>query len=198
KYIAQKYEAWNTASSKLTASKPTSAESERESRLKELRKTCNSHEKKLLNGVVDADSIRTTFADVHAPVETVDALKTLTSLSLIRPEAFTYGVLSTDKIPGLLLYGPPGTGKTLLAKAVARESGATVLEVSGSEIFDMYVGEGEKNVKAIFSLAQKLSPCVVFIDEADALFGSRHGHSSRTAHREIINQFLKEWADFKS
>lgn len=62
----------------------------------------------------------------------------------------------------------------------------------------MYVGEGEKNVKAIFSLAQKLSPCVVFIDEADAIFGSRHSHSTRTAHREIINQFLKEWADLQS
>jgi ATP-dependent 26S proteasome regulatory subunit len=67
----------------------------------------------------------------------VEALKTLTSLSITRPEAFTYGVLKTDKIPGLLLYGPPGTGKTLLAKAVAKESGATVLEVSGSEVYDM-------------------------------------------------------------
>ncbi|KAL1965573.1 hypothetical protein VTN77DRAFT_5657 [Rasamsonia byssochlamydoides] len=158
-----------------------------------LRKTCNAHEKKLLSGVVDADSIRTTFADVHVPQETIDALKTLTSLSLIRPEAFTYGVLATDKIPGLLLYGPPGTGKTLLAKAVARESGATVLEVSGSEVYDMYVGEGEKNVKAIFTLAKKLSPCVVFIDEADAIFCSRTGASSRTSHRELINQFLREW-----
>lgn len=62
----------------------------------------------------------------------------------------------------------------------------------------MYVGEGEKNVKAIFSLARKLSPCVVFIDEADAIFGSRHSHSARTTHREIINQFLKEWADMNS
>jgi len=62
----------------------------------------------------------------------------------------------------------------------------------------MYVGEGEKNVKAIFSLAKKLSPCVVFIDEADAIFGSRHSHSARTTHREIINQFLKEWADMQS
>jgi SpoVK/Ycf46/Vps4 family AAA+-type ATPase len=123
----------------------------------------------------------------------VEALKTLTSLSLIRPEAFTYGVLATDKIPGCLLYGPPGTGKTLLAKAVARESGATVLEVSGSEVYDMYVGEGEKNVKAIFTLAKKLSPCVVFIDEADAIFCSRTGASSRTSHRELINQFLREW-----
>ncbi|KAG0158051.1 hypothetical protein PDIDSM_5564 [Penicillium digitatum] len=165
----------------------------REQLISSLRKTCNTHEKKLLNGVVDAKSIRTTFNDVHVPPETIDALKTLTSLSLIRPDAFTYGVLATDKIPGLLLYGPPGTGKTLLAKAVARESGATVLEVSGSEVYDMYVGEGEKNVKAIFTLAKKLSPCIVFIDEADAIFCSRTGASSRTSHRELINQFLREW-----
>ncbi|KAL4780786.1 hypothetical protein BJX76DRAFT_350669 [Aspergillus varians] len=173
--------------------KPAETENNRERLIASLRKTCNAHEKKLLNGVVDAKSIRTTFADVHVVPETIDALKTLTSLSLIRPEAFTYGVLATDKIPGLLLYGPPGTGKTLLAKAVARESGATVLEVSGSEVYDMYVGEGEKNVKAIFTLAKKLNPCVVFIDEADAIFCSRTGASSRTSHRELINQFLREW-----
>lgn len=166
---------------------------DREQLLISLRKSCNTHEKKLLNGVVDAKSIYTTFADVHVPPETVDALKTLTTLSLIRPEAFTYGVLARDKIPGLLLYGPPGTGKTLLAKAVARESGATVLEVSGSEVYDMYVGEGEKNVKAIFTLAKKLSPCVVFIDEADAIFCSRTTATSRASHRELINQFLREW-----
>ncbi|OKL62520.1 hypothetical protein UA08_02928 [Talaromyces atroroseus] len=155
---------------------------------------CNKYEKKLLSGVVKADSIRTTFADVHVPPGTVEALKTLTSLSLVRPEAFTYGVLATDKIPGMLLYGPPGTGKTLLAKAVARESGATVLEISGSDVYDMYVGEGEKNVRAIFTLAKKLSPCVVFIDEADAIFGSRNqGRNRPTSHRELINQFLREW-----
>ena len=105
---------------------------ESKERMRKLRKTCNSHEKKLLNGVVNAEAIRTSFADVQAPPSTIDALKTLTSLSLVRPDAFKYGVLATDRIPGLLLYGPPGTGKTLLAKAVAKESGATVLEVSGS------------------------------------------------------------------
>lgn len=178
---------------KHPAQKDSNAGQSREQLLASLRKTCNTYEKKLLNGVVDAKSIRTTFNDVQVPPETIDALKTLTSLSLIRPEAFTYGVLATDKIPGLLLYGPPGTGKTLLAKAVARESGATVLEVSGSDVYDMYVGEGEKNVKAIFTLAKKLSPCVVFIDEADAIFCSRTGAASRTSHRELINQFLREW-----
>lgn len=165
---------------------------------KKLRGKCNTHEEKLLNGVVDAESIKTTFSDVHVPPDTIDALKTLTSLSLVRPEAFTYGVLATDKIPGLLLYGPPGTGKTLLAKAVARESGATVLEVSGSDVYEMYVGEGEKNVKAIFTLARKLSPCVVFIDEADAIFCSRTGSNNRSSHRELINQFLREWDGMNS
>lgn len=162
-------------------------------RLKKLRKTCNSHEKKLLHGVVDPENIRTTFADVRATPDTIEALKTLTSLSLVRPDAFTYGVLATDRIPGLLLYGPPGTGKTLLAKAVAKESGATVLEVSGSDVYDMYVGEGEKNIRAIFTLAKKLTPCIVFIDEADAILGSRGGAGNRTTHRELINQFLREW-----
>ena len=162
-------------------------------RMKKLRKSCNTHEKKLLHGVINPSAIRTTFNDVRAPPETIEALKTLTSLSLVRPDAFTYGVLATDRIPGLLLYGPPGTGKTLLAKAVAKESGATVLEVSGSDVYDMYVGEGEKNIRAIFTLAKKLTPCIVFIDEADAILGSRGGSSNRTTHRELINQFLREW-----
>lgn len=61
------------------------------------------------------------------------------------------------------------------------------------EVYDMYVGEGEKNVKAIFSLAKKLSPCIVFIDEADAILGARADHVHRTTHREMINQFLREW-----
>lgn len=162
-------------------------------KVKQISKTCTTHEKKLLAGVIDPADLHTTFNDVRAPPETIEALKTLTTMSLIRPEAFSYGVLATDKIPGLLLYGPSGTGKTLLAKAVAKESGATVLEVSGSEMNDMYVGEGEKNVKALFSLAKKLSPCVVFIDEADAIFGSRGHSTNRASHRELINQFLREW-----
>ncbi|CAL8580381.1 hypothetical protein XPA_006110 [Xanthoria parietina] len=158
-----------------------------------LRSKCNKHEARLLHGVVDPNSIRTSFADVCAPKDTIETLKTLTSLSLLRPDAFTYGVLATDKITGVLLYGPPGTGKTMLARAVAKESAATVLEVSGADLYDMWVGEAEKNVKAVFSLARKLTPCIVFIDEADAILGSRGGSSNRTSHRELINQFLREW-----
>ncbi|KAF3910628.1 hypothetical protein ABW21_db0204620 [Orbilia brochopaga] len=190
---------WSTAEVKYVeereaaeAEEPTPEEA-RTAKLRKLKGKCNKHEKRLLGGVIDPTSITTGFEQVRAAPDTVEALKTLTSLSLLRPEAFSYGVLASDKIPGVLLYGPPGTGKTMLAKAVAKESGATVLEVSGSEVYDMYVGEGEKNVKAIFSLAKKLSPCVVFIDEADAIFGARTAHHQRTSHRELINQFLKEW-----
>ncbi|KAF2724082.1 AAA-domain-containing protein [Polychaeton citri CBS 116435] len=176
-----------------TTNEQDKAAEDGKARIEQLKSKCNPHEVRLLSGVVDPSNIKTAFADVHAPAETIDALKTLTTLSLLRPDAFKYGVLANDRLPGLLLYGPPGTGKTLLAKAVAKESQATVLEVSGAQIYEKYVGEGEKMVKAVFSLAKKLSPCIVFIDEADAIFGSRGGHGNRNTHREIINQFLREW-----
>ncbi|KAF2749056.1 AAA-domain-containing protein [Sporormia fimetaria CBS 119925] len=158
-----------------------------------IKATATPHEKKLFSGIADSAAIKTGFDQIHVPKDTVDGIRTITSLSLLRPDAFNYGVLATEKVSGALLYGPPGTGKTLLAKAVAKESGCTVLEVSGSQIMDKYVGEGEKNVSAIFSLARKLSPCIVFLDEADAIFGTRDSSRERTSHRDILNQFLKEW-----
>ncbi|KAI0966001.1 hypothetical protein F4678DRAFT_451033 [Xylaria arbuscula] len=151
-----------------------------------------NHEERLMSGMVNAKDMRTTFKDIHAPQETIESIKMLTTLSLIRPEAFSYGVLASDRIPGCLLYGPPGTGKTLLAKAVAKESGANMIEISGASINHMYVGESEKNVRALFRLARKKQPMVIFIDEADALLGARGGPQNGN-RRETINQFLREW-----
>jgi SpoVK/Ycf46/Vps4 family AAA+-type ATPase len=156
-------------------------------------KEYNSDEKRLLSGLINAKDIHTTFNDIIVPQETKESLIGLTSLSLIRPEAFSYGVLKTERIPGCLLYGPPGTGKTLLAKAVAKESGASMLEVSAASINDKWLGQSEKNVQALFSLARKLSPCVIFLDEADALLAARRSSHARAAHRETITQFLREW-----
>lgn len=173
---------------------PTSdRDRELQRKLEKVSMSATKHEKRLMPGIANPAQIKTTFDQIHVPTDTVDSIRTLTSLSLLRPDAFNYGVLATEKISGALLYGPPGTGKTLLAKAVAKESGSTVLEVSGSQIMDKYVGEGEKNVTAIFSLARKLSPCIVFLDEADAIFSSRDVGRERTSHRDILNQFLKEW-----
>ncbi|KHN97823.1 ATPase, AAA-type, core [Metarhizium album ARSEF 1941] len=153
----------------------------------------NEYEKRISSGQINRENLCTTFEDVHAPQETISALKLLTSLALVRPDAFAYGVLAQDRIPGCLLYGPPGTGKTMLAKAVAKESGANMLEISGATINDKWVGESEKLIRAVFTLAKKLEPCVVFIDEADSLLANRSMFSNRASHREHINQFLKEW-----
>ncbi|PVI07120.1 AAA-domain-containing protein [Periconia macrospinosa] len=169
------------------------ARDRRNIQLQNVAATADKYEKRLMPGIVNPEQIKVGFDEVHVQPETVDAIRTLTSMSFLRPDAFNYGVLATEKISGALLYGPPGTGKTLLAKAVAKESGCTVLEVSGSQIHDKYVGEGEKNVTAIFSLARKLSPCIVFLDEADAVLSSRDGARERASARDILNQFLKEW-----
>ncbi|KAI7869359.1 P-loop containing nucleoside triphosphate hydrolase protein [Spinellus fusiger] len=162
-----------------------------------LREKCDSYETRILSRIVDPAKIQCTFDDVRASPETIDTLKTVISLPLMRPDLFQHGILKRNFISGLLLFGPPGTGKTMLAKAVAKESGSRMLEIQASDIFDMYVGEGEKNVRAIFSLARKLSPCVIFIDEVDSLMGNR-GADNKNVHREIINQIMVEWDGLSS
>lgn len=159
-------------------------------RLEALKASCNDRERRLFGGVVFPESTRTTFKDIHVAPGTVDTVRTLTSLSLSRPDAFSYGVLATDSISGLLLYGPPGTGKTLLAKAVAKESGSTVLTITGADLHSKWVGESEKAIKAMFTLARKLSPCVVFIDEADSILAARKGSGYSV---DLLSQMLLEW-----
>ncbi|WVQ74383.1 hypothetical protein IAR50_003984 [Cryptococcus sp. DSM 104548] len=158
-------------------------------------KKLGQHEKRLLNCIVDPTKLAsTTFNDVHLPDGTIDGIRSMISLPLLYPEAFRGGVLKDHATTGALLFGPPGTGKTLLARAVAAESGARMLAVQPSDVNDMYVGEGEKLVKAVFSLARRLSPCVVFLDEVDALFGARssRGSSGSMSHNLILTEFMQE------
>ncbi|KAA6220902.1 AAA family ATPase [Streptomyces albofaciens JCM 4342] len=92
---------------------------------------------------------------------------------------------------GLLLYGPPGCGKTFIARAVAGELGAAFLSVSVNDVLDMWIGNSERNMHEIFATARRQAPCVVFLDELDALGGKR----SRTQHsgmRNTVNQLLTE------
>jgi SpoVK/Ycf46/Vps4 family AAA+-type ATPase len=133
-----------------------------------------------------------TFSDIHVDPKTVRTLRTLTSLALVNPMAFSYGILSKEKVLGVMLHGPPGTGKSLLAKAVAKESVACMLEVSGADFRSKWIGEDEKLVRAVFSLARKLDPCVIFIDEADAVFRKRSADDSEY-RRDMLSQFLQEW-----
>ncbi|KAI8930029.1 hypothetical protein BC831DRAFT_440994 [Entophlyctis helioformis] len=158
----------------------------------------NSYEKKLLSTVVNPDNIKVSFSDLVLPAPTKLMLQTLVTLPMLRPEYFTTGILSRSAIHGVLLFGPPGTGKTMLAKAVAKSSGARFMSVALSDVFDKYVGEGEKNVRAVFTLARRIAPCVVFLDEVDAIFGSRRNDSTSSSRREIMNEFMAEWDGLNS
>lgn len=101
-------------------------------------------------------------------------------------------MLRRNKVTGALLYGPPGTGKTLLARGLAKQSGFLMLQISSADVFQSCWGEDEKVIRAAFSLARKLSPCILFIDEADAIFGARKS-GDKTYVRGMLNQFLLEW-----
>ncbi|MEY9969392.1 AAA+ superfamily predicted ATPase [Streptacidiphilus sp. MAP12-16] len=92
---------------------------------------------------------------------------------------------------GLLLYGPPGCGKTFIARAVAGELGAKFLSVSLSDVLDMYIGQSERNLHEVFAAARRNAPCVVFLDEIDALGGKRSS-MRHNAMRGTVNQLLTE------
>ncbi|KZP24799.1 AAA-domain-containing protein [Athelia psychrophila] len=159
------------------------------------------HEQRLLSCIVDAASMPTSFSQVHLPPHTIDSVRTIVSLPLLHPAAFQQGILKEHGMTGCLLFGPPGTGKSLVVRALAKEAGCRMMAISPSDVMDMYVGEGEKLVKAVFSLARRLSPCVVFLDEVDALFGARQSareSGGAFAHRGVITEFMQEMDGLKS
>ena len=104
------------------------------------------------------------------------------------------------RIPkGVLMVGPPGTGKTLIAKAIAGEAGVPFISMSGSEFIEMFAGLGASRVRKLFDKARKLAPCIVFIDEIDAI-GSRRasGSGAETENNQTLNQLLVEMDGFSS
>jgi len=129
-----------------------------------------------------------TYADIGGLEKQIQEIKESVELPLTHPELYEEVGISPPK--GVILYGPPGTGKTLLAKAVANETSATFLRVVGSELIKKYLGEGPKLVREIFSFADDNSPCIIFIDEIDAI-GSKRYTSKSSGTREIQRTMLE-------
>lgn len=153
----------------------------------------NQYEKQLLAEVLTPETLGGGFRDVGALDEAKRALREAVQLPLQRPELFEAGALASPA-KGVLLFGPPGTGKTLLARAAAAESGASFLELSLSSVASKWFGDSTRLVRAAFSLAAKLAPCVLFIDEVDALLGRRSsGGREHEAMREMKNEFMARW-----
>ncbi|MCE5274323.1 MAG: ATP-dependent zinc metalloprotease FtsH [Syntrophaceae bacterium] len=143
------------------------------------------------------DKIKVTFADVAGVDEAKDELEEIIDF-LKEPKRFTS---LGGRIPkGVLLLGPPGTGKTLLAKAVAGEAGVPFFSMSGSDFVEMFVGVGASRVRDLFAQGKQHAPCIIFIDEIDAV--GRHrgaglggGHDER---EQTLNQLLVEMDGFES
>ncbi|CAH8337480.1 unnamed protein product [Eruca vesicaria subsp. sativa] len=151
----------------------------------------NEFEKRIRPEVIPADEIGVTFADIGSLDETKESLQELVMLPLRRPDLFKGGLLKPCR--GILLFGPPGTGKTMMAKAIANEAGASFINVSMSTITSKWFGEDEKNVRALFTLAAKVSPTIIFVDEVDSMLGQRTRAGEHEAMRKIKNEFMTHW-----
>ncbi|XP_020097633.1 uncharacterized protein LOC109716535 isoform X1 [Ananas comosus] len=151
----------------------------------------NEFEKRIRPEVIPASEIGVTFDDIGALDDIKESLQELVMLPLRRPDLFKGGLLKPCR--GILLFGPPGTGKTMLAKAIANEAGASFINVSMSTITSKWFGEDEKNVRALFTLAAKVSPTIVFVDEVDSMLGQRSRVGEHEAMRKIKNEFMAHW-----
>lgn len=132
-----------------------------------------------------------TFADAGALDDIKESLQELVMLPLRRPDLFHGGLLKP--YIGILLFGPPGTGKTIMAKDIAKEAEANFINVSMSNITSKWFGEDEKNVRTLFSLAAKVSPTIIFVDEVDSMLGQRTRVGEHKAMRKIKNEFMTHW-----
>ncbi|XP_074561626.1 uncharacterized protein LOC141817915 [Curcuma longa] len=154
----------------------------------------NQYEDVIACDVINPDHIDVEFESIGGLEHVKQALFELVILPLCRPELFAQGkLLSPQK--GVLLYGPPGTGKTMLAKALAKESGAVFINVRISNLMSKWFGDAQKLVAAVFSLAYKLQPAIIFIDEVDSFLGQRR-NTDHEAMTNMKTEFMSLWDGF--
>ncbi|XP_066306587.1 uncharacterized protein [Miscanthus floridulus] len=151
----------------------------------------NEYEKQIRELVIPASETGVTFDDIGALADIKESIWELVMLPLQRPNLFNGGLLKPCR--GILLFGPPGTGKTMLAKAIANEAGASFMNISLSTIMSKWCGEAEKSIQALFSLAAKIAPAIIFMDEVDGMLGTRERSNENEVSRRIKNEFMMHW-----
>ena len=142
--------------------------------------------------VVQGDEVH--WSDIAGLEIAKKALKEAVVYPFLRPDLFM-GLREPAR--GMLLFGPPGTGKTMLARAVATESKSTFFAISASSLTSKWHGDSEKLVRALFALAKKLAPSIIFVDEIDSLLSARSSSSEHEASRRSKTEFLIQWSDLQ-
>ena len=130
------------------------------------------------------------WSDIGGLEDVKKTLKEMIEWPLKNSECFERMGISPPR--GILLYGPPGCGKTLLAKAVANESGANFISIKGPEVLTMWVGESERKIRELFRRARQVAPCIIMLDEIDALAPKRSGYSGTRVTETVVSQLLTE------
>ncbi|KZF25463.1 ATPase family AAA domain-containing protein [Xylona heveae TC161] len=152
----------------------------------------NQYEQTIAMDLVAPDDIAVTFEDIGGLDDIIEELKESVIYPLTLPHLYSHTSSLLSAPSGVLLYGPPGCGKTMLAKALARESGACFINLHISTLTEKWYGDSNKLVNAVFSLARKLQPAIVFIDEIDAVLGTRRS-GEHEASGMVKAEFMTHW-----
>jgi ATPase family AAA domain-containing protein 1 len=152
----------------------------------------SQYEQAIAMDVVAPDDIPLTFDDIGGLKDIIEELKESVIYPLTMPGLYSRSSSLLSAPSGVLLYGPPGCGKTMLAKALAHESGATFINLHISTLTEKWYGDSNKLVNAVFSLARKLEPTIVFIDEIDAVLGTRRS-GEHEASGMAKAEFMTHW-----
>lgn len=159
-----------------------------------LAKNLDKYEKALVSNIISPQELGVTYDMIGGLDSAKESLRQAITYPLKYPWLYSEGI-AQEAVKGVLLFGPPGTGKTMLAKAVATEGGATFLTIDAGTIENKWLGESEKNAKAVFTLARHIAPCVIYLDEVDSILSSREqgDDSSHGTLTSVKTTLMQEW-----